>query len=107
MARMREGISVNTGLLALGNVIVALCDHKPYIPYRASKLTRLLQPMLNGLSRTCMVACISPHYGALEETLNTLKYAYRAKSIKVHPHVMLSHFDSREDAERTIIALRL
>ena len=60
---MQEGISINRGLLALGNVISALTDDKKkeiHIPYRDSKLTRILQDSLGGNSRTTMIACVSP-----------------------------------------------
>ncbi|KAG7172235.1 Kinesin-like protein KIF21A-like [Homarus americanus] len=83
--RAREGISINCGLLALGNVISALGDiskRASHIPYRDSKLTRLLQDSLGGNSRTLMIACISPSDTDFMETLNTLKYANRARNIK-------------------------
>ena len=85
-ARLKEGIQINKGLLALGNVISALGDDKRrfaggHVPYRDSKLTRLLQDSLGGNSRTVMVACISPADANLDETLNTLKYANRARNI--------------------------
>uniref|UniRef100_H2ZP55 Kinesin motor domain-containing protein n=1 Tax=Ciona savignyi TaxID=51511 RepID=H2ZP55_CIOSA len=83
--RAKEGISINCGLLALGNVISALGDSSKkgsHIPYRDSKLTRLLQDSLGGNSRTVMVACVSPSDRDFMETLNTLKYANRAKNIK-------------------------
>ncbi|XP_032368431.1 kinesin-like protein KIF21B isoform X4 [Etheostoma spectabile] len=83
--RAREGISINCGLLALGNVISALGDQAKkggHVPYRDSKLTRLLQDSLGGNSRTLMIACISPSDRDFMETLNTLKYANRARNIK-------------------------
>ncbi|EJW75370.1 hypothetical protein WUBG_13722, partial [Wuchereria bancrofti] len=85
--RIKEGININFGLLALGNVICALTtptvlDKMVHIPYRDSKLTRLLQDSLGGNSRTLMIACISPSDCDYVETLNTLKYANRAKDIK-------------------------
>ncbi|KAI8970484.1 P-loop containing nucleoside triphosphate hydrolase protein [Mycotypha africana] len=84
--RAKEGISINSGLLALGNVISALGDETPqqhlHIPYRNSKLTRLLQDSLGGNSQTLMLACISPAESNANETLSTLKYANRAKNIK-------------------------
>lgn len=83
--RAKEGISINSGLLALGNVISALGDKSKrasHIPYRDSKLTRLLQDSLGGNSRTLMIACISPSDRDFVETLNTLRYANRAKNIK-------------------------
>ncbi|KAI8364491.1 hypothetical protein EDC96DRAFT_510886, partial [Choanephora cucurbitarum] len=83
--RAREGISINSGLLALGNVISALGDEArriSHIPYRDSKLTRLLQDSLGGNSQTLMLACVSPADSNFMETLNTLKYANRARNIK-------------------------
>ncbi|GAA5807233.1 hypothetical protein MFLAVUS_000589 [Mucor flavus] len=83
--RAKEGISINTGLLALGNVISALGDESrrvSHIPYRDSKLTRLLQDSLGGNSQTLMLACASPSDSNITETLNTLKYANRARNIR-------------------------
>ncbi|RWS28175.1 kinesin-like protein KIF21A, partial [Leptotrombidium deliense] len=83
--RQKEGISINSGLLSLGNVISALGDktkRATHVPYRDSKLTRLLQDSLGGNSRTLMIACISPSDRDFMETLNTLRYANRAKNIK-------------------------
>ncbi|KAG6862051.1 hypothetical protein C0995_007181 [Termitomyces sp. Mi166 len=87
--RIREGISINSGLLALGNVISALGDPSrskshtaSHIPYRDSKLTRLLQDSLGGNAHTLMIACVSPAEWNANETLNTLKYANRARNIK-------------------------
>ncbi|KAH7714234.1 kinesin-like protein KIF21B variant [Aphelenchoides avenae] len=83
--RAKEGISINCGLLALGNVISALggADGKvTHVKYRDSKLTRLLQDSLGGNSRTLMIACASPSDIDFVETLNTLNYANRAKNIK-------------------------
>ncbi|XP_046881970.1 kinesin-like protein KIF21B isoform X5 [Hypomesus transpacificus] len=83
--RAREGISINCGLLALGNVISALGDQTKrggHVPYRDSKLTRLLQDSLGGNSQTLMIACVSPSDRDFMETLNTLKYANRARNIK-------------------------
>ncbi|XP_021058289.1 chromosome-associated kinesin KIF4A-like [Mus pahari] len=85
--RLREGININRGLLCLGNVISALGDGKKgsFVPYRDSKLTRLLQDSLGGNSHTLMIACVSPADSSLEETLNTLRYADRARKIKNKP----------------------
>ncbi|VDO94533.1 unnamed protein product [Soboliphyme baturini] len=83
--RIRETISINCGLLALGNVISALGNAPlgvAHVPYRDSKLTRLLQDSLGGNSKTLMIACISPSDCDFVETLNTLKYANRARNIK-------------------------
>lgn len=84
--RQKEGIFINGGLLALGNVISALGDESrrknQHIPYRDSKLTRLLQDSLGGNSHTLMLACVSPSSLDYTETLNTLKYANRARNIQ-------------------------
>lgn len=85
---MKEGISINKGLLCLGNVISALTEDvkkNVHVPYRDSKLTRILQDSLGGNSKTCMIACISPADTNYEETLNSLKYASRARHIKNKP----------------------
>lgn len=84
-ARMLEGANINRSLLALGNCINALAGNssrKGYIPYRDSKLTRLLKDSLGGNCRTVMIVTASPSHLYQEETLNTLKYANRAKNIK-------------------------
>eukprot|EP00835_Amoeboradix_gromovi_P005947 NODE_621_length_5918_cov_0.239216.p1 type:complete len:645 gc:universal NODE_621_length_5918_cov_0.239216:4754-2820(-) len=79
--RQKEGISINSGLLALGNVIYALSKNQ-HVPYRDSKLTRILQDSLGGNAHTTMIACISPRDSDFQETLNTLKYASRAREIQ-------------------------
>lgn len=73
--RLKEGIDINKGLLALGKVISALVEHHRHVPYRDSKLTRLLQDSLGGNSRTVMIACVSPADINAEETTNTLRWA--------------------------------
>ncbi|KAM9302268.1 kinesin-like protein KIF18A [Gastrophryne carolinensis] len=83
--RLREGTNINRSLLALGNVINALADpktKKQHIPYRNSKLTRLLKDSLGGNCRTIMIAAVSPSSLSYDDTYNTLKYANRAKDIK-------------------------
>jgi len=89
--RLKEGININMGLLSLGNVISALGDENrganSHIPYRDSKLTRLLQDSLGGNSHTLMIACVSPADSNLEETVSTLRYADRARKIKNKPIV--------------------
>ncbi|KAH8240200.1 hypothetical protein KR032_012169 [Drosophila birchii] len=87
--RFKEGVNINKGLLALGNVINALgCANAPgYIPYRQSKLTRLLQDSLGGNSITLMIACVSPADYNAAETVSTLRYADRALQIKNKPVV--------------------
>lgn len=84
--RLLEGANINRSLLALGNCINILSNPEKagkFVPFRDSKLTRLLKDALGGRTRTIMVACVSPSFGAFEETLHTLKYAERARHIKV------------------------
>jgi Kinesin motor domain len=108
--RVKEGISINSGLLALGNVISALGDDSrktSHVPYRDSKLTRLLQDSLGGNSQTLMLACISPAEEDFVETLSTLKYANRARNIK--NNVVQNFEHSENDPERyrkTIVRLK-
>ena len=84
----KEGTKINLSLSALGNVISCLVDGKSqHIPYRTSKLTRLLQDSLGGNTKTVMIAACSPADYNLDETLSTLRYASRAKSIKNKPRV--------------------
>lgn len=86
--RLKEATKINLSLSALGNVISALVDgRQSHIPYRDSKLTRLLQDSLGGNTKTVMMAAISPADYNLEETLSTLRYASRAKAIKNKPRV--------------------
>uniref|UniRef100_A0A667Z9H7 Kinesin family member 21A n=1 Tax=Myripristis murdjan TaxID=586833 RepID=A0A667Z9H7_9TELE len=105
--RAKEGISINCGLLALGNVISALgdrCKRASHVPYRDSKLTRLLQDSLGGNSQTVMIACISPSDRDFMETLNTLKYANRARNIKNKVVVNQDKASQQISALRTEIA---
>nr|XP_006816577.1 PREDICTED: kinesin-like protein KIF18A-like [Saccoglossus kowalevskii] len=84
-ARFREGANINKSLLALGNCINALANPKnkgQHIPYRDSKLTRLLKDSLGGNCRTVMIAAVSPSHLTFDDTYNTLKYADRAKNIR-------------------------
>mmetsp|Transcript_26163 Transcript_26163/g.57673 ORF Transcript_26163/g.57673 Transcript_26163/m.57673 type:complete len:745 (+) Transcript_26163:59-2293(+) len=86
--RLKEATKINLSLSALGNVISALVDSKSsHIPYRDSKLTRLLQDSLGGNTKTVMVANVGPADYNYDETLSTLRYAYRAKSIKNKPRI--------------------
>jgi len=101
--RYKEGVSINMGLLSLGNVIAALGEDngpKTHISYRDSKLTRLLQDSLGGNSHTLMIACVSPADSNIEETLNTLRYADRARKIKNKPIV------NRGEAKEEVVRLR-
>jgi len=79
---LKEGIDINKGLLVLGNVISALSKSKTHVPYRDSKLTRLLKGSLGGNHKTLMIACVSPSSSNTAESINTLRYANRAKNIK-------------------------
>ncbi|KDN46460.1 kinesin-domain-containing protein [Tilletiaria anomala UBC 951] len=84
--RMKEGANINKSLLALGNCINALCQSGGqkgrHVPYRNSKLTRLLKFSLGGNCKTVMIVCASPSSAHYEETHNTLKYANQAKNIR-------------------------
>ncbi|CAR26163.1 hypothetical protein ZYGR_0E01460 [Zygosaccharomyces rouxii] len=85
--RAQEAGLINKSLLTLGRVINALVEHSSHIPYRGSKLTRLLQDSLGGKTKTCIIATISPARISMDETVSTLEYATRAKSIKNTPQV--------------------
>ncbi|CAL1290201.1 unnamed protein product [Larinioides sclopetarius] len=91
----KESIKINLSLSALGNVISALVDGKStHVPYRDSKLTRLLQDSLGGNAKTIMIANIGPASYNLEETITTLRYANRAKNIKNKPVVNVDPKDA-------------
>ena len=85
--RLKEASAINKSLSALGNVIKALVDVSDgkdrHVPYRDSKLTFLLKEALGGKARCTLLACVSPAAGQIEETLSTLKFAQRAKLVKV------------------------
>lgn len=87
--RLKEGIDINKGLLVLGNVISALGDvqkrGKVHVPYRDSKLTRMLQDSLGGNSKTLMLCCVSPADSNYYESLNAIRYANRARNIQNKP----------------------
>ncbi|XP_077418783.1 kinesin-like protein KIF3C [Vanacampus margaritifer] len=86
--RLREAAKINLSLSALGNVISALADGKGgHVPYRDSKLTRLLQDSLGGNAKTVMIATVGPSERDRHESLATLRYAGRAKNIKNKPRV--------------------
>ncbi|KAF2708042.1 kinesin family protein-like protein [Pleomassaria siparia CBS 279.74] len=82
--RLTEGANINKSLLALGSCINALCDNRKrnHVPYRNSKLTRLLKFSLGGNCKTVMIVCVSPSSVHFDETQNTLRYANRAKNIQ-------------------------
>ncbi|KAJ0056206.1 hypothetical protein NL108_003505, partial [Boleophthalmus pectinirostris] len=108
--RLKESIQINSGLLALGNVIGALGDPKrrgSHIPYRDSKITRILKDSLGGNSKTLMIACISPSTSDFDESLNTLNYATRARNIQNRATVNCKREPDRvEGLEQQIKALR-
>ena len=86
--QLDESRRINKSLSALGNVINALTDPKiKHIPYRDSKLTRLLQNSLGGNCKTSMIAMISPYDGSFNESISTLNFAKRAKSIRIKAHI--------------------
>ncbi|KAM3870801.1 kinesin-like protein KIF3C [Diretmus argenteus] len=86
--RLKEAAKINLSLSALGNVISALADGKStHVPYRDSKLTRLLQDSLGGNAKTVMIATVGPSVKHHDETLTTLRYASRAKNIKNKPRI--------------------
>mmetsp|Transcript_82725 Transcript_82725/g.151678 ORF Transcript_82725/g.151678 Transcript_82725/m.151678 type:complete len:1494 (-) Transcript_82725:7-4488(-) len=85
LAGERERRNINQSLLTLGRVIAALRDGSSRVPYRDSKLTRLLQDALGGCCRTVMIATISPAQGAVDETVSTLAYAEQAMGIQNRP----------------------
>ncbi|KAH9087551.1 hypothetical protein Ae201684P_000953 [Aphanomyces euteiches] len=113
--RAREAGNINQSLLTLGRVITALVDKHPHVPYRDSKLTRLLQESLGGKAMTTIIATVGPCGDNFEETQSTLDYAHRAKSIKNKPeanqrmtkHVLIKEYGQEIDALRCqLIAAR-
>ena len=113
--RAAEAGLINKSLLTLGRVINALVDRSSHIPYRESKLTRLLQDSLGGRTKTCIIATLSPAKSNLEETISTLDYAFRAKNIRNKPQVnqmiskktMLKEFTSEiEKLKAELVAAR-
>ncbi|XP_072385373.1 kinesin-like protein KIF18A isoform X1 [Diabrotica undecimpunctata] len=92
-ARFTEGANINKSLLALGNCINSLADGQRHVPYRDSKLTRLLKDSLGGNCKTVMIANVSPSSLSFEDTYNTLKYATRAKKIKSNIHMNVAKVD--------------
>lgn len=109
--RQQEGSNINKSLLALGNCINSLGEsNKGFVPYRDSKLTRLLKDSLGGNSKTVLIVCISPSAISYEETLNALKYASRALKIRreVTPNVKQLHHESElEYLRKEVARLRL
>ena len=87
--RLKEGGHINKSLLALGTVIGKLSEggDKGHIPFRDSKLTRILQPALGGNSKTAIICTMTPAIGYMDESLSTLKFASRAKTITNKPEM--------------------
>ncbi|XP_043968446.1 kinesin-like protein KIF27 [Gambusia affinis] len=106
-AQFKESVLINTGLLALGNVIRALSERgrsrrgngcsSPHVPYRDAKITRLLRDSLGGNAHTVMVACVSPSHHFIAETLNVLQFASKARHIRNCPGPALSLTDVKSD----------
>lgn len=95
--RFKESVQINSDLLALGNVISALGDPKRksvHIPYKDAKITRILKDFLGGNAKTVMITCISPSSLDFYESLNSLKYANRAKNIRNKPVI---NYDPEKD----------
>ncbi|CAN6450023.1 unnamed protein product [Victoria cruziana] len=110
--KLRDGANINRSLLALANCINALGKQQKkglaYVPYRNSKLTRILKDGLSGNSRTVMVATISPADDQYHHTVNTLKYADRAKEIKTHIQKNVGTIDTHvSDYQRMIDNLQV
>ncbi|XP_053160014.1 kinesin-like protein KIF27 isoform X2 [Hemicordylus capensis] len=108
--RFKESIQINSGLLALGNVISALGDPKrksAHVPYRDAKITRILKDSLGGNAKTVMITCISPSSSDFDESLNSIKYANRAKNIRNKPVVNYNpNWDRIDEMEFEIKLLR-
>ncbi|KAN0024673.1 hypothetical protein ACTFIV_009082 [Dictyostelium citrinum] len=85
--RLREAALINKSLLTLGKVITDLTNNEKHIPYRSSQLTKILQDSLGGKTKTSIIATVSPSLVNLEETVNTLEYALKAKNIKNTPQI--------------------
>ncbi|XP_010271540.1 PREDICTED: kinesin-like protein KIN-8B isoform X2 [Nelumbo nucifera] len=110
--KLRDGANINRSLLALANCINALGKQQKkglaYVPYRNSKLTRILKDGLSGNSRTIMIATISPAGNQYHHTVNTLKYADRAKEIKTHIQKNVGTIDTHvADYQRMIDSLQI
>ncbi|KAK9815081.1 hypothetical protein WJX73_007163 [Symbiochloris irregularis] len=109
---LKETTSINRSLFTLGKVISALAEREaggpsavPHIPYRDSKLTKLLMDSLGGSALALMVACVSPASNSADETLSTLSYAARAKNIRNQPVVQLDAKDAAIAALKREVAL--
>ncbi|KAF5187647.1 Kinesin-like protein, partial [Thalictrum thalictroides] len=110
--KLRDGANINRSLLALANCINALGKQQKkglaYVPYRNSKLTRILKDGLSGNSRTVMIATVSPADNQYHHTVNTLKYADRAKEIRTHIQKNIGTVDTHvQDYQRMIDSLQI
>mmetsp|Transcript_20322 Transcript_20322/g.40662 ORF Transcript_20322/g.40662 Transcript_20322/m.40662 type:complete len:599 (-) Transcript_20322:63-1859(-) len=112
--RLKESMNINQGLLCLGKVIRALSApesggraRSAHVPYRESKLTRILQDSLGGNSRTLMVACVSPESTDFHETLNTVVYASQARNIRNRPVVVNRIVESVDLTSHKMIEAKL
>ncbi|KAK0541881.1 Kinesin- motor protein [Tilletia horrida] len=83
----KEAGMTNQSLLSLGRIINALVEKQFHIPYRESKLTRLLQESLGGRTKTCIIATVSELRSSIDKTLSTLEYATRARSIQTRSEI--------------------
>ncbi|KAJ3604290.1 hypothetical protein NHX12_029031 [Muraenolepis orangiensis] len=108
--RLKESIHINSGLMALGNVIRALSDPRrshrgnginnninsggAHVPYRQTKITRLLRDSLGGTAHTLMVACVSPSHHSMAETLGVLQFAHRVRHVRNRPGTGVSRLDT-------------
>lgn len=104
--RAREAGNINQSLLTLGRVIKALAENSSHVPYRESKLTRILQDSLGGNSKTSIIATISPGVKALEETINTLEYAQGARNITNCPIINIKASAVIQNLQEEIIRLK-
>lgn len=113
--RKREAGNINQSLLTLGRVIKALTEKRSHIPYRESKLTRILQDSLGGKTKTRIIATVSPSIEDVEETTSTLEYACAARKITNKPevnkslnkHALLNHYTNEIDRlRRDLMAAR-
>ncbi|KAH9253953.1 hypothetical protein BASA81_008077 [Batrachochytrium salamandrivorans] len=98
--RLEEAKSINLSLSCLGNVVSALAEHSKFVPYRDSKLTRILQDSLGGTAKTCLICTVSPHASNEAETLSTLRFGTRAQ--KVQNHVVKNIRRSEDELERLL-----
>ncbi|KAL3290127.1 hypothetical protein HHI36_023492 [Cryptolaemus montrouzieri] len=104
--RAREATSINQSLLTLGRVIKALVENSSHIPYRESKLTRILQDSLGGKTKTTIIATISPSTASLDETVNTLEYAHNARNVTNCPVINLRTSDTAAAVNEELLRLK-